>query len=129
MSPDPESGATYFDFELRNSFLHFDGDGDGFIDLVEFIEFLKQDTRHVTLGASNFDLEKLDPIFREKANAMKKNLCSMTRDDYDERQVISWFEFKVFRTKCKPRYDALIKSIKHALGIDEKEKEEQKKKE
>ena len=31
VSPDPESGASYFDFELRNSFLYFDSDADGYI--------------------------------------------------------------------------------------------------
>ena len=85
MSPDPETGASYFDFELRNSFLHFDGDGDGFIDLAEFTEFLIQDTREFTLGATNKALENLTPIFSKKANEMKKNLCSGSYNEYDAR--------------------------------------------
>jgi len=36
VSPDPVTGASYFDFELRNSFLTFDDDGDGYINLDEF---------------------------------------------------------------------------------------------
>ena len=120
MSPDPETGASYFDFELRNSFLHFDGDGDGFIDLAEFTEFLIQDTREFTLGATNKALENLTPIFSKKANEMKKNLCSGSYNEYDARQVISWFEFKVFRTKCKKRRDDLCKFLKTHFGIDEK---------
>ena len=76
VSPDPESGATYFDFELRNSFLYFDHDGDGFIDLEEFTEFLKQDTRIYTSGATNEEMEFLAPSFLKKAKEMKRILCS-----------------------------------------------------
>ena len=85
VSPDPESGASYFDFELRNSFLHFDEDADGFIDLNEFIEFLKQDTRMYTSSATHEDMEKINPTFLKKAREMKRNLCTETSNDYNER--------------------------------------------
>ena len=52
VSPDPETGASYFDFDLRNSFLVFDGDADGFIDLDEFVQFLFEDTAKLTAGAT-----------------------------------------------------------------------------
>jgi len=48
VSPDPETGASYFDFELRNNFHYFDDDKDGTITVREFAEFLKHDTRQIT---------------------------------------------------------------------------------
>ena len=51
ISPDPETGASYFDFELRNNFCYFDDDKDGSITVNEFAEFLKHDTRHLTYYA------------------------------------------------------------------------------
>ena len=84
VSPDPLTGASYFDFELRNSFLFFDDDHDGFIDIDEFTDFLKQDTRHLTAAATQIELDLVTPIFKKKALEMKKTLCSeRDNDNYD----------------------------------------------
>jgi Ca2+-binding EF-hand superfamily protein len=52
VSPDEATGASYFDFELRNSFMHFDDNADGFINLGEFANFLKEDVKHLLASAS-----------------------------------------------------------------------------
>ena len=102
MSPDPETGASYFDFDLRHSFLMFDEDCDGFIDINEFAEFLKHDCMNLTAGATSEELEAMHPIFLKKAKEMKKQLCMDSEEHTDHhREVISWNEFKVFRLKCK----------------------------
>lgn len=52
VSPDPVTGSSYFDFELRNSFMHFDDNADGFINLQEFAAFLKEDVKHLLAGVT-----------------------------------------------------------------------------
>lgn len=44
VSPDPDTGASYFDLDLRNSFQSFDTNKDGNLSLEEFANFLKADT-------------------------------------------------------------------------------------
>ena len=52
VSPDPETGASYFDFELRNTFVDIDDDNDGSIEIEEFVTFLLQDTKEFTASAT-----------------------------------------------------------------------------
>ena len=78
VSPDPETGASYFDFELRNNFHYFDEDKDGSITVQEFVEFLKHDTRHITYLSEQEELDALNPSFVKNATEMIKLL----NDDY-----------------------------------------------
>ena len=120
VSPDPSTGASYFDFELRTSFMMFDDNRDGFINLREFAEFLKEDTRHLTASATQEQLAGLTPIFSNKAKEMKRLLVSNeSHSDKTDRDVISWFEFKVFRIKCMKLRDGLCEFLKSYFQKDE----------
>lgn len=101
VSPDPVTGSSYFDFELRNSFMHFDDNADGFINLQEFAAFLKEDVKHLLAGVTMQEVESLAKIFESHAREMKKLLTS--EEGGGARNVISWNEFKLFRTRCKKR--------------------------
>ena len=61
------------------------------------------------------------PIFTKKAREMKKVLC----DGKDStREVISWNEFKVFRTKCLKKREDLCKFLKVHFGSDDPSEKE-----
>ena len=108
MSPDPETGASYFDFELRNNFHYFDDDKDGTITVREFAEFLKHDTRQITYLSEQEELDALNPSFLKNATDMIKIL----NDDYTNCQTIAWNEFKQLRMKCKKKHATLCTFLK-----------------
>jgi hypothetical protein len=61
---------------------------------------------------------------------MKKQLCE-DEDDHKgntDRDVISWNEFKVFRTRCKKKRDDLCKILKVQFGDDGSDDEKNDKK-
>jgi len=117
VSPDPTTGASYFDFELRNAFMFFDDNADGFINLHEFANFLKEDVKHLLASASMQEVENMSPIFESHAREMKKLLTAS--EGGGERNVISWNEFKHFRMKCKKRRDQLCDFLKSNFDVDD----------
>jgi len=71
VSPDPTTGAQYFDFRLREQFDAFDGDKDGVLDGCELMEFLKDDLAWVLVRIPETDHGKIDKVFE----SLTRDLC------------------------------------------------------